>query len=268
MSTKKIVALTLITILCITGLAAGYVLIYNKPINNFEKLIINHTYFNSNIVNNKRDSINNFNKAYVAKLSDYIMPSSSKEEDEAENESVLTAKKALEIGKKNINFKAKRPYSIMVNRKMNYVLVLGIDKHNKYTIPYKVFLCSTAKNIKNTPLGTFYIGEKYRWQTMVDGTHSQYAIRIFGQIMFHSIPYTSRQHNKMEVSEYNKLGSPASLGCIRLRVADVKWIYDNCPQLTAVTIYSKKINPPIKLPVIKKINGKKLTYDPTDPKIK
>jgi len=35
----------------------------------------------------------------------------------------------------------------------------------------------------------------------------------------------------------NKLGSPASHGCIRLKVEDARWIYNNCPAGTTVTVY-------------------------------
>ena len=34
--------------------------------------------------------------------------------------------------------------------------------------------------------------------------------------------------NNLPASEYLKLGSPASHGCIRACVADAKWVYENC----------------------------------------
>ncbi|HAH78565.1 MAG TPA: L,D-transpeptidase, partial [Ruminococcaceae bacterium] len=34
----------------------------------------------------------------------------------------------------------------------------------------------------------------------------------------------------------DKLGEPASHGCIRLPVEDAKWIYDNIPEGTKVVI--------------------------------
>ncbi len=65
---------------------------------------------------------------------------------------------------------------------------------------------------------------------MVDNTYAQYAVRIQGQIMLHSVPYTSPESDALEYWEYNKLGNVASLGCVRFQVADIKWIYDNCPE--------------------------------------
>src|SRR5699024_7471904 len=47
----------------------------------------------------------------------------------------------------------------------------------------------------------------------------------------------------IEYDEFNKLGTPASLGCIRLMVCDVKWIYDNCDIGTRVIIYDDAEDP-------------------------
>ena len=157
---------------------------------------------------------------------------------------------------------------IRVNRAENFVTVYGMDYEGKHTIPYKTFWCSTGLNPESTPLGQFKISERYDWRIMVDGSYAQYAVRIYGPIMLHSIPYTYGKHDALEYWEYNKLGKPASLGCVRLRVKDIKWIYDNCNDGTKVTIYSEPDEEPeIALPKIKKIkkSNKNKNWDPTDP---
>ena len=167
-----------------------------------------------------------------------------------------------------IDFSAKHPYMIRVNRAENFVTVYGMDYKGKHTIPYKTFWCSTGLNPESTPLGQFKISERYDWRIMVDGSYAQYAVRIYGPIMLHSIPYTYGKHDALEYWEYNKLGKPASLGCVRLRVKDIKWIYDNCNDGTKVTIYSEPDEEPeIALPKIKKIkkSNKNKNWDPTDP---
>ena len=136
--------------------------------------------------------------------------------------------------KKLINFKAEHPFYIKVNKKENFAIVYGIDKKGKYSVPYKAFVCSTGRENDFTPNGTFTVSEKYRWRLMVDNTYAQYAVRIQGQIMLHSVPYTSPESDALEYWEYNKLGNVASLGCVRFQVADIKWIYDNCPEGTKV----------------------------------
>ncbi len=184
-------------------------------------------------------------------------------EDETEDE-FLVGKAA----KKLIDFDAEYPFEIKVNRSENFVVVYGIDKDGNYTIPYKTFICSTAKIPENTPIGIFSISDKYRWHLMVDGTYAQYAIRIDGQIMLHSVPYYSPENDDLETEEYNKLGKPASLGCVRMKVAAIKWIYENCKEGTAVSIYElTDEEPPIPIPKLKKLDpdDERSGWDPTDP---
>lgn len=159
-------------------------------------------------------------------------------------------------------------YLIKVNRVLNCVTVYTKDSNGKYTVPYKAMACSTGKNIQNTPLGTFTTSSKYTWRLMVDGTHSQYATRVYGGILFHSVPCYSPSKNELEYEEFNKLGSPASLGCIRLTVADAKWIYDNCPYGTTVIIYDDANSPgPLGKPSVIQIpvDSPNRGWDPTDP---
>lgn len=159
-------------------------------------------------------------------------------------------------------------YLIKVNRLLNCVTIYTKDSKGNYTVPYKAMACSTGKNIKNTPLGTFNTSSKYTWRQMVDGTHSQYATRVYGGILFHSVPCYSPKKNQLEYEEFNKLGSPASLGCIRLTVADSKWIYDNCPSGTTVIIYDDANSPgPLGKPSVIKIpaGSPHRGWDPTDP---
>ena len=170
--------------------------------------------------------------------------------------------------KKLINFKAEHPFYIKVNKKENFAIVYGIDKKGKYSVPYKAFVCSTGREDDFTPNGTFTVSEKYRWRLMVDNTYAQYAVRIQGQIMLHSVPYTSPESDALEYWEYNKLGNVASLGCVRFQVADIKWIYDNCPEGTKVKIYSKANEKSVlPLPEMQKLNESdpRSSWDPSDP---
>ena len=160
------------------------------------------------------------------------------------------------------------PYLVKVNRAANCVTVYSKNENGDYVTPIKAMRCSTGKNIDDTPLGTFHTTAKYEWCLMVDGTYSQYAYRIHGGIMFHSVPNFEEDNSTLEYEEYNKLGSPASLGCVRLTVQDSKWLYDNCPQGTTVVIYDDAENPgplgkpeTITIPEDSDLNG----WDPTDP---
>ncbi len=155
-------------------------------------------------------------------------------------------------------------YSIRVNTQTNCVTIYTKDENGEFTVPYKAMACSTGLGKNATPLRTSKILKYYKWCRMVDWTYSQYSYRIHGSIMFHSTPcalnltlnsagnpspYYSK--GRMEVVEFNKLGTNASLGCIRLTVADAKWICDNCPTGTTTKVVSEPTDPLPKPEVIK-----------------
>ncbi|MBD5084937.1 MAG: L,D-transpeptidase family protein [Clostridiales bacterium] len=163
-----------------------------------------------------------------------------------------------------------RPYYIMVNRTMNTVTVYGLDANGYYTVPVKAMVCSVGRSGSITPRGTFSVGSKRAWLHMVDGSYGQYATQFYGNYLFHSVCYSAADPSTLLTYEYNMLGSPASLGCVRLQTADAKWIYDNCAAGTKVTVYDDASSPgPLGKPdkLIPEItsamdNG----WDPTDPR--
>ena len=159
-------------------------------------------------------------------------------------------------------------YCVGVNRKMNVVTIYEKDSNNEYTVAVKAFPCSCGIGGDNeTPLGTFTTSDKYEWLKMVDGSYAQYTLRIQDQIWFHSVPYTDKDKGALEYDEYNKLGTPASLGCIRLRAGDAKWIYDNLDWRCIVFMYESDTPSPLGVPEFTKIdtNSPNKGWDPTDP---
>ena len=164
-----------------------------------------------------------------------------------------------------INPDAAFPYYVKVNRIANTVTVFAQDSNGAYTIPYKAFVCSAGEY---TPLGTYQTSTKVRWLSLVGGVWGQYTTRITGPYWFHSVPYFTQRESDLEYLEYNKLGNLASLGCIRMTVEDVKWIYDACPPGTTVELYDDPDNPgPLGKPVPPLIGteSEKRGWDPTDP---
>ena len=160
----------------------------------------------------------------------------------------------------------KNPYYVEVIRNHNVVIVYGLDSNNKYTKIVKVFICSVGKNGK-TPTGTFKTSDKSSWGRLVGNVYGQYYTRIVGDILFHSVPYFKKDKSTLEWEEYNKLGTGASKGCVRLSVRDVKWIYDNLPRGTTVKIYDGNLPSGVSKPSSIKIdeNSPNKGWDPTDP---
>ncbi len=150
-------------------------------------------------------------------------------------------------------------YYIKVNKGTNVVTVYKQDG-----TPYTAFTCSTGYA---TPVGTFYTPAKYRWWTLDGPSYGQYCTRITGSILFHSVWYYQQKENAQSYRQYNKLGTTASHGCVRLTVAASKWIYDNCPLKTKVIVFNGKAkDDPLGKPKTITVNESKyMGWDPTDP---
>lgn len=158
-------------------------------------------------------------------------------------------------------------YYIKVNCREQTVTVYTTDENDEYTVPIKTMICSTGTATPNK--GTYAISDKYEWRDLVGNVYGQYATRITGQILFHSVPYTKKDKSTLEYWEYDKLGEPASKGCVRLTVEDAKWIYDYCKRGTRVEFCEEETEGLEE----KNVSSKKISeyseelrsWDPTDP---
>ena len=109
-----------------------------------------------------------------------------------------------------------------------------------------VFLCSTGMK-DYTPRGSFTITQQYAYKAMskLNGemVYAQYSSRFSGHYLFHTVPSAGESKNyqpngkrQVLVEEYEKLGTIASHGCVRMLAGDCYWIYRNCPVGTRVLI--------------------------------
>lgn len=158
-------------------------------------------------------------------------------------------------------------YRAEVNRTTCTVTIYAKDGNNGYIIPVKTFTCSVGLPSTPTPTGTFYTSEKYRWHELMGPSYGQYCTRIVGGILFHSVAGSNMTSYNLSASAYNKLGQPASHGCVRLCVRDAKWIYDNCSLGMQVRIYDSSYPGPFGKPATIKIPSWQ-NWDPTDPAVK
>ena len=160
---------------------------------------------------------------------------------------------------------AGQPYFVAVNRVHNTVTVYEQDDEGRYTIPVKAMLCSVGDS---TPAGYYRTEERHRWKELFGDCYGQYAIRITGHILFHSVPYWEPDPSTLEYEEFNLLGTSASMGCVRLSTADEKWLYDNCPEGFRCCIYDEETSPgPLGKPEagIIDTSDARRGWDPTDP---
>lgn len=161
---------------------------------------------------------------------------------------------------------AQGSYHIQINKEMNCMTIFAQDGGNGYIIPVVSFLTSTGDD---TPLGTFHTPEKYRWRLMIHGLYTQYATRLGAglPILMHSVIYDAPNPFTLQSDSYNYMGVARSSGCIRLVTEDCKWIYDNCPLGTSVTVYNSPICGPYERPTIPAEIAAVQTWDPTDTSI-
>ena len=157
-------------------------------------------------------------------------------------------------------------YYIKINYKANVVTIYTYDNSGNYTIPVKALLCSTG--VATPKSGTYGTLNKYTWALLNGGVWGQYSTRIVKGILFHSVPYRSQSKSSLISSYYDKLGTTASAGCIRLTTIDAKWIYENCTIGTKVEFYASSNPGPLGKPEAMKISsypGYLKSWDPTDP---
>jgi len=207
-----------------------------------------------------------------------IIEEENNEEEQAQElteEQQKEAEKEENIEKKddkqNSNNSNKAPsgyntsYYIKVNYGANVVTIYTKDEQGNYN-PIKAMVCSTGRATPRSGVYTIK-NSKHRWGALFGGVWGQYTTQIVGNILFHSVPYLSANPSNLEYWEYDKLGTTASAGCVRLKVCDAKWIYDSMPVGTPVEFYSDSNPGPLGKPGAQKISSNETCrgWDPTDP---
>lgn len=176
--------------------------------------------------------------------------------------------KEFEKLKKEKKIEVETPtYHIKVNYGAQTVTIYTKDSSGKYTKPVKAMICSTGTYTPTS--GTYKTLAKGNWWGLYGDVYGQYATHIVDDILFHSVPYlTKGDRSSLEYWAYDQLGSRVSMGCVRLTVADAKWIYDNCTIGTEVEFYSSSNPGPLGKPSAKQISNAPKNvrgWDPTDP---
>ncbi|MGI6018167.1 MAG: L,D-transpeptidase family protein [Marvinbryantia sp.] len=148
--------------------------------------------------------------------------------------------------------------TVRVNRAKNVVTVFDGNT------PIKAMTCSVGVN-NSTPVGTFTLYSHYRWWYLYGPSIGQYCCHFASEYLFHSVPmkgYSKDPYN-LRADDFNKLGTAASEGCVRLSVADAKWIYDNVPSGSKVVISDHEPTP-LGKPATLKMRPGTIGKDPTD----
>lgn len=177
-------------------------------------------------------------------------------------------KKEEEKEKEDKTDKSSSPtYYIKVNYGAQVVNIYTKDSNGDYTVPVKAMVCSTGTHTPTS--GVYTIGYRWEWLRMIGDVYGHYVTQIYGDILFHSVPYlTKGDHSSLEYWAYDQLGTKASLGCVRLTTKDALWIYNNIGSGTKVEFYSSSNPGPLGKPTARKISSAPSDvrgWDPTDP---
>ena len=128
-------------------------------------------------------------------------------------------------------------YNLTVNRRTNTVTVYTFDEKGEYTVPVRAMVSSCGKGGEYTTItGDFAIYFQTPWHPLYDEVYGMFVSGFKDDFLFHSVPYETQSHHSLETEEFNKLGEPASQGCVRMMAGDVRWIFKNCDINTPVHV--------------------------------
>ena len=134
-------------------------------------------------------------------------------------------------------------YLIWVNRCYQRANVfIGTGETNEWEL-YKVFIIATGGWLNSTPRGVTTIPSRTAagWVFSEMGYRVEPVVRFWPEhsspegssYAFHSRPLDIQTREIID----ERIGVPASSGCIRMYCDDVRWIYDNIPDHTTVVVY-------------------------------
>ncbi len=160
------------------------------------------------------------------------------------------------------------PYYVEVDVVNQLIKIFGLDENKEYTKLEKVFWCSTGTPGYPSKPGDYVLtGRRSRWAHFPNwgGGTAAWWVRIDSEIAFHSIIYANYDLKRPNMNSVRKLGSVASHGCIRLTLADAKWMYDNIGKGTLVRIYDDGMKDPELKAAAKpgEFNRKTFVHNPT-----
>ncbi len=167
--------------------------------------------------------------------------------------------------------KAEQPaFHMVVDVTNQIVTAYARDESGAYTVPIRQMICSSGTTANPSDRGDFVLsGYKTTWCFFPKwGDYARYWTRINSGIAFHSVIYNTVDTKDLSVRSYDRLGRRASHGCIRLQVADAKWIYDYVAAGTVVSIrYDLPADAELKASIVKPALNKKtmLPYETPQP---
>lgn len=169
----------------------------------------------------------------------------------------------------DVSDKVKGPYSVVADRINGVLTIYNGDK----TIPVKSVRISVGAPGTPTPLGNYRLtATGTKWVALMGPSWGQYGTHVVNGIFIHSVSGSRPDSYAVPSLQYNRLGNPASHGCIRVCVADAKWIFENCNgasisiidgKYRSEEVFKGPLGRPALVPMRPPYNA-----DPTDPDVR
>jgi len=136
----------------------------------------------------------------------------------------------LSLNEENIDYSNSGDFRIEVDLARQRVIIFYKDDM------LREMICSGGAPGSPTPMGEFITSQKIEYSFVARfDVGAYYWIRFFEDYLIHSVPFD--ENGEMIIEELEKLGSPASHGCIRLKLEEAKWLYETLPLGVKVLIY-------------------------------
>ncbi|MEA5066983.1 MAG: L,D-transpeptidase family protein, partial [Eubacteriales bacterium] len=131
----------------------------------------------------------------------------------------------------------KTPWRLRVSLEDQKTYAYRLGEDGEYRLE-RTMICSTGLLDEWTPRGVFLkTGQQEKWHYFSKYyVWGRYTYYIDGDIMFHSVLFSSRDEASVNPTSVALLGRRASHGCVRLSVEDAKWLYETCPKGTIVIV--------------------------------
>lgn len=126
-----------------------------------------------------------------------------------------------------------------LNQVVDLNIEVSIAKQRVYVKngPRVIYTMIASTGVANTtPRGKYYVtGRGASFYNPNEGMGANYWVQWYGDFLFHSVPTDA--NGRYIISEANKLGHPASHGCVRLSIPDAQWFYRELPNGTPIWIH-------------------------------
>lgn len=128
------------------------------------------------------------------------------------------------------NFKSETNFFVLADIRRQKLYIYK-KSESKWKIQ-KIFDCATGKNESPTIKGDYKLSGRGNWfYSERLGSGGMYWIRFYGPYLIHSVAMDKNKNITDGV-----VSEKRSSGCIRLLVDDAKWVYENVPDGTDITV--------------------------------